>query len=71
MIGYLCITNIQQFKDELSSAYLPTFFMAVVTFTVGGLFMSIYGMACDTILQCYLVDVEVNKGQASSCPKTM
>jgi len=39
VIGYLLITNINYYKENLNSAYLPTFFMAVITFTVGGLFM--------------------------------
>lgn len=45
--------------------------MAVMTFTVGGLFMELYSMACDTILQCFLVDSEVNGGVANNCPSAM
>lgn len=33
--------------------------------------MAIYGMACDTILQCFLVDSEINKGAPSNCPAPM
>ena len=37
------------------------------------LFMSVYGMAIDTILQCFLYDEEIQKGRGNSkpshCPK--
>lgn len=50
LVGFLIITNASNYADNLNSPWAPVLFMAIITFTVGGLFMSIYGMACDTIL---------------------
>jgi hypothetical protein len=36
--------------------------------------MSVYGMAADTILQCFLVDEEISRksgGAAQHCPDTL
>ncbi len=42
---------------------------------IGVLFMSVYGMAADTILQCYLVDEAVSKkagkGGPQRCPESL
>jgi hypothetical protein len=39
------------------------------------LFMSIYGMACDTVLMCFTYDEDLNKqtggGSAQHCPETL
>jgi general stress protein CsbA len=50
LIGFLIITNASYYADEIESPWAPVVFMAIISFTVGGLFMAIYGMACDTIL---------------------
>lgn len=42
---------------------------------IGVLFMSVYGMAADTILQCYLVDEAISKkkgkGGPQHCPSSL
>lgn len=41
----------------------------MATYIIGVLFMSVYGMAADTVLQCYLVDEEVSKGIGHGGPQ--
>jgi hypothetical protein len=36
--------------------YLPMLIIFVISFTIGILFMSIYGLAIDTIFICYCLD---------------
>jgi hypothetical protein len=50
LLGYVILTNVDPYKSELNSAYAPTLFLFVINYTIGGLIMSVYGMACDTIL---------------------
>jgi len=40
--------------------------MAVLTYTIGSLFMTVYGMAVDAILHCFLLDEELAKKNGSS-----
>jgi len=49
-IGYYILTNVDPYKTELYSAYAPLFLMVILTYMIGDLFMSVYGMACDSIL---------------------
>jgi len=72
-VGYIIITRVDPYKTELYSAVAPVFVMGIATFIIGDLFMSIYGMACDTILQCFLVDENLNKGKGGPkhCPNTL
>jgi hypothetical protein len=47
----------------------------VIAYAVSILFMSIYSMACDTVLTCYIYDEDLNKqtggGSAQHCPETL
>jgi len=49
-IGYLMITNIEPYKSDIHGVFAPCFMMAIISYVIGDLFMSIYGMACDCIL---------------------
>jgi len=44
---------------------------AVISYTIGSLFMNIYGMGADTLLMCLCSDKELSRGAASSCPPTL
>lgn len=49
--------------------------MFIIAYAISVLFMTIYGMACDTVLLCFIYDEELNKqngGQsAQHCPETL
>jgi solute carrier family 44 (choline transporter-like protein), member 2/4/5 len=59
--GYLIITHAAEWKDELHSPIFPTIVFLLISFLIAEIFMSVYGMACDVILYCFLVDEEICK----------
>ena len=73
-ICYYIITTSSTYKNNLYSPVLPTIFFAIIAFFVSSLFMNIYGIAIDTILQCAIVDEEVHKAENSPpkfCPEPL
>eukprot|EP01017_Pseudomicrothorax_dubius_P022500 TRINITY_DN24371_c0_g1_i1.p1 TRINITY_DN24371_c0_g1~~TRINITY_DN24371_c0_g1_i1.p1 ORF type:complete len:655 (+),score=109.81 TRINITY_DN24371_c0_g1_i1:198-2162(+) len=60
-IGYGLITNIPDYKDDLNSPILPSILFICISYVIGLMFMSVYGMACDTIMQCFCTDEENQK----------
>jgi len=61
MISYLVFTKTQYYMDNLISPVAPSILIFVISYCVGVLFMSIYSMACDSILTCYIYDEDLNK----------
>jgi solute carrier family 44 (choline transporter-like protein), member 2/4/5 len=59
-LGFLIITHFNPFQDEIQSPIPPTCVFALVSYIIAGLFMSIYEMVCDTIIQAYLVDEQLH-----------
>lgn len=49
-VGYLIITNVDTYSDVLYSPIGPCIVFFLVGYIVGVLFMSVWSMACDTIL---------------------
>ena len=47
---------------------MSTFIIFFVSYTVGVLFMSVYGMAIDAIFLCFCYDEDSGKGNAKNCP---
>mmetsp|Transcript_14011 Transcript_14011/g.14033 ORF Transcript_14011/g.14033 Transcript_14011/m.14033 type:complete len:378 (+) Transcript_14011:797-1930(+) len=60
-IGYMIITHASKWKDDIYSPVFPTIVFLFCAYVIASIFMSVYGMACDTILQCFLVDEELGK----------
>jgi hypothetical protein len=58
--GYMIITQADRWKDKIHSPIFPTVLFMLIAYMIAGIFMSVYGMACDTILQCFLVDEELS-----------
>lgn len=61
--GYIILTRSSLYEDELHSPLLPTFVCLIIAYLIAALFMSIYSMACDAILHCFLADEELMKKQ--------
>lgn len=61
--GYIIITRSDPYQDELHSPVLPTVVFLFLAYVIAALFMSVYSMACDTILHCFLADEEMCKSQ--------
>lgn len=73
VIGYLILTQISYFADNIVSPVVPTLGFLIISFVIGSLFMNVYGMAVDSILLCYIADSELNSksGGAKSIPPSL
>lgn len=72
--GYMIITRSSYWGDQIHSPIFPTVVFMLIAYTISGLFMSVYGMACDSILHCFLADEELsakNRGGPSHSPEIL
>ena len=70
---YVMITNVNSIKDEIYSPFIPIVVAGIIGYVMASIFLSIFGFAIDTILQCFLVD-ETLAGEGNygaHRPKTM
>ena len=68
ILGYLVIENYGFLSEEVDSAFLPVFCMVVVGLIIGLICMNVFGMSADTLLYCFLIDEEINKGLPKAMP---
>jgi hypothetical protein len=61
-ICYYIYTNAEPYKTTMGSTFLPLLIIFFISLGISMCFMSVYGMAIDTILMCFLYDEEMNKG---------
>jgi hypothetical protein len=73
MLGYVIITQIDYYSDNIISPVLPTCGFLIISLVIGSLFMNVYGMAVDSILLCYIADSELHRheGGAKSVPSSL
>lgn len=57
--GYMIVTHASKWADQIHSPVFPTIIFLLISFLIAEIFMSVYGMACDTILHCFLCDEEI------------
>jgi hypothetical protein len=57
--GYILITKADKFDQKIHSPVFPTLVFFCIAYILALLFMSVYSMACDTILHCFLADEEL------------
>ena len=69
IIGYLVIQNYGFLSEEIDSSFLPVFCMVMVGLIIGLVSMNVFGMSADTLLYCFLIDEEINKGQPKAMPE--
>jgi hypothetical protein len=69
IIGYLVIQNYGFLKEEINSSFLPVFCMVLIGLIIGLVSMDVFGMSADTLLFCFLIDEEINKGQPKAMPE--
>jgi hypothetical protein len=60
-IGYLILENWAEVKDKIDSPFVPLFAVFLISYVVGAVFISVYSISADTILQCFLVDTDVSE----------
>lgn len=68
LLGYLLITNIEQYSENIYSPFMPTVIFFVVSYVVASLFMDVFGIGSDTLLMCYCLELDVLKGLSYACP---
>ena len=69
ILGYFVIENYGFLKDEIDSAFLPVFCMVIIGLIIGLVCMNVFGMSADTLLYCFLIDEEINKGLPKAMPE--
>ena len=69
ILGYLVIDNYGFLNEEIDSKFLPVFCMVIVGLIIGLISMNVFGMSADTLLYCFLIDEEVNKGLPKAMPE--
>ena len=69
VIGYYVITEVSYFSDKLNSPVLPVFAMVMIGFILGMVSMSVVGMSSDALMHSFLLDEELNRGQAKAFPE--
>ena len=69
IIGYFVITKVSYFSDELNSCVLPVVVFLIIGLILGLVTMSIFGTSGDALMHSFLLDEELNKGQAKAFPE--
>ncbi len=54
-IGYILITEIHYFAENLYSPFMPTLMFFIISYVVSSLFMDVFGTGADTLLLCYCI----------------
>ena len=60
VLTYASVTKISQFQETVHFPLVPVALAAGVGYVIGTIFMTVYGMAADAIIQCYCIDEELN-----------
>ena len=68
-LGYLVIEYYGFLKEEVNSYFLPILCMVIIGLIIGLICMNVFGMSADTLLYCFLIDEEVNKGLPKAMPE--
>jgi len=74
LAGFIAVTKWDHFSKELYSPFIPVIIIFVFAYAIGAVFMTIYGLAADTILACFVVDEELAKRRNAPprhCPETL
>jgi hypothetical protein len=58
---YIILIKTPTYKNSVMHPEAPTILCRLIAFTIGSTFMSVYGMACDTILHVFCMDEEIEK----------
>jgi hypothetical protein len=71
LIGYVIITQSTQYSTKIYSPIFPTIAFVIVGYAISELFMSVYGMAANTILHCFCLDEKLQEAERAPprhCP---
>lgn len=70
--GYLIVQHWVN-EDDINNGFVPIIVFFLLSYVIATIILSVYGMAANTILQCFLLDEELNKheGGANHRPPAM
>ena len=68
VIGYFIITGLNEFSESLNSCILPVVIFFINGWFLGYISMSIYGISGDSLIYCFILEEELNFGQAKAFP---
>lgn len=57
-IAYQVLQFVEPFKSQLTSVFLPCVIIFILSYAIAVIYMSVYGMAIDAIMMCFLYDEE-------------
>lgn len=60
---YLLLTNWKEMNENINSPIGPLVTVFVISYIVASIFMGLFSIAQNSIVQCFLTDVEISKGQ--------
>ena len=71
--GYLLVRYWIEENTDLNNGFVPIVVFFLLSYVISTIILSVYGMAANTILQCFLLDEELNKheGGANHRPPAM
>jgi len=72
--AFLVITRWDEYSEKIYSPFFPTLVIFIFAYGIGALFMTVYGLAADAILACFVVDEELSKKKNAPprhCPESL
>lgn len=69
--SYYIVVTMKDYINLISNPLIPTIICGIIGYSIGSLYMSIFGLSSNAIIQCFLIDETINikKGQrAIYCP---
>ena len=60
LLFYLFISYVQSVQENIQEPIYLVIIVALFTFAVATMFMAMFDVAVDTLLQCYLIDEQAN-----------
>ena len=54
--AYYSLLRIDYFSLKISSPLAPTIMCAVIALAVASIYMSVFGISCNAIIQCFIMD---------------
>jgi len=72
--AFFTLTYWPRFSTQIYSPFIPTVIIFMFAYVVGAVFMTVYGLAADTILACFIVDEDINSRKNAPprhCPQTL
>lgn len=62
-LGFVMMEHWTEINEKLDSPFAPTLIIFFISYVVGAVFISVYSISADTILQCFLVDTDISEKQ--------